>query len=409
MNVGDSLPIYSYRVNAYDESMVPYYGFVKGWGEWKIVDARGNPTSSNVAVMTTDPVTHQQCVAAKAAGTAYVKYFINEGVYTDYSGRVSKNSDITSPAYKITVQSAPEEKFSGSIKLTGEVEAAVNEPVNLNSLESITVAAYDSTGKQQDIQVNWEAQELEKNGIKVTEDGVLTATKAGTYHVRAFYQDVYSDWIPVTAVEPKKGVEALVISTEVTEETGPAAVPPKGAVFDPDTMLSRWEFVMILHSLCGHAGEAAGDSGFSDVAADSVYSSCLNWAKEKGIVNGVGGGNFNPDSGMTREQAATLLYNVAKAAGMVKGLSEQEIEAALANAADGGQIGAWAKEAMAYAVQNGYLSVDEEGRLNGTCYVFKDAMAEALMRIASEANMLPDNSIYENTTPADVDETAGEK
>ena len=409
LEVGDSLPIYSYRVNAYDESMVTYYGFVKGWGEWKIVDANGNPTSSNVAVMTTDPVTHQQCVVAQAVGTTYVKYFINEGVYTDYSGRVSKNSDITSPAYKVTVQDVPEEKFSGTIQLTGQVEAVVNEPVNLNGLEGITVAAYDSTGKQKDIQVKWEAQELEKNGIKVTEDGVLTATQPGTYHVRAFYQDVYSDWIPVTAVEAKDGVDALIISTQIHEEVGATVAPPKGAEFDPNTMLSRGEFIGIYHSLCGHAGEAAGASVFSDVETDAAYSGCLNWAKEKGIVNGVGGGKFEPDAGMTREQAATVLYNIAKAVGKVEALSEQEIEAALANAADSDQISAWAREAMAYAVQAGYLSTDEEGRLNGACYVFKDTMADVMMRMASAVNMLPDNSIYENTIQTDLDETLGEK
>jgi len=31
------------------------------------------------------------------------------------------------------------------------------------------------------------------------------------------------------------------------------------------------------------------------------------------------------------------------------------------------------------------------------------------MRIASDTNMLPDNSIYEDTVPTDIDETLGEK
>lgn len=409
MAVGDSLPIYSYRVNAYDESMVPYYGFVKTWGEWKIVDANGNPASSEVAVMTLDPVTHQQCVEAKAPGTAYVKYFINEDTYTDYSGRVSKNEDITSPAYKITVQGAQEEKFTGTIQLTGEVDAVVGEPVNLNSLETVTATAYDATGRQADIQVKWQAQELEKNGIQVTEDGVLTATKPGTYHVRAFYQDVYSEWIPVTAVEAQPvGVDALVISTEVHEEAPAPAPLPAEAAFDPNTMLSRGEFVQLYHSLCGHPGEAEAAGGFSDVAADSAYSACLSWAKAQGIVNGNGSGSFEPDAGMTREQAATVLFNIAKSAGQVQSMSEPEIQAALANVTDASQIKAWAREAMAYAVQNGYLTPDAEGRINATGYVSRDATADVLMRMAADTEMLPDNSIYETAPLPEVDETLGE-
>jgi len=408
LTVGESLPIYSYRVDAYDESMVPYYGFVKGWGEWKIVDASGNPASSAAAVMTTDPVTHQQTVEAKAAGTTYVKYFINEGVYTDYSGRVSKNKDITSPAYKITVQSAPEAKFSGTIQLTGQVEAVVNEPVNLNALEDVSVTVYDTTGKQQDIQVKWEAQELEKNGIKVTEDGVLTATKPGTYHVRAFYQDVYSSWIPVTASEAQDGLDALVLSTQVQEEDSPAVPLPKEAEFDPKTMLSRGEFVQLYHSLCGQPGNAEGGSGFSDVGKDSIYNACLNWAREKGIVSGDSSGNFHPNAGMTREQAASVLYNIAKSAGKVETVPEQEIEETLNDVEDSEQIGAWAREAVAYTVDNGYLETDEEGRLNAGCYVYKDDMADVMMRVASDTDMLPDNSIYENTIQPDIDETLGE-
>lgn len=408
---GESLPIYSYRVKAYDESKVEYYGFVPAWGEWKIVDANGNPTDSDVAEVTIDPVIHQQCVVAKAPGTTYVKYFINEGVYVDYNGHISTNSEIDSAAYRITVQDIPEEDFTGIIELTGEVEAVVDEPVNLNALEGVSVAVYDTTGKQKDLQVKWEAQELEKNGVSVTEDGVLTATQPGTYHVRAFYQDVYSSWIPVTAVEAQDGAQALVLSAQPIVETNSSSVQPSlptGAEFDANTMLSRGEFLEKLHSLCGHPDAGQNSGGFCDVDADSPYGDCLAWAKANGIVSGDGNGNFNPDAGMTREQVATVLYNIAKAVGKAESLSEQEIQAALADATDGDKISEWAKEAVAYALQNGYLAPDENGELNGGYYVLKSDMADFMVRIASDMELLPDQEAYVQPIQSDIDETLGE-
>lgn len=403
LDVGDSLPIYSYKVIATDKDAVPYYGFVQTWGEWKVVGTDSKPCTSDVIEVTYDPVTKQQRVVAKAPGSAYVMYFINEDTYYTADGEVSKNEDISSAAYQIVVSSAPAKPFDGTIQLTGEVEAAVGEPVNLNSLDSVTCYVYDKTSKMVDKEVKWESQELSKYGIEVTEDGVLTCTKAGTFHVRAFIEDVYSDWIPVYAKEVMKGSEALILSKGTPRPIVPEVpdvVPENVMEFDPDTMVSRGEFIEMLHTICGHdgVGQSAG-AGFSDVTADSPYNDCLNWAKANGFINGDGCGKFNPDSGITREQVATILYNIAKAKGLAGSMTKEEAAAALAGVKDSGEIHSWSREAVAYAVKNGMLKTDEDGRMNCGDYMDTYTAVDAIVDAASGADMIPEGS---------VDDTAGE-
>ena len=70
LTVGDEDPISSYRVRARDEDDVDYYGFVKSSGDWRVVDKKGKECKSDVIEIQTDPVTHEQVVVGKKAGTA---------------------------------------------------------------------------------------------------------------------------------------------------------------------------------------------------------------------------------------------------------------------------------------------------------------------------------------------------
>ncbi len=69
--------------------------------------------------------------------------------------------------------------------------------------------------------------------------------------------------------------------------------------------------VTVLYRLAG-SPEAAKDSGFTDVTADKYYADAVAWAAENGIVSGVCDGYFAPDSQITREQLAAILYRFAR-------------------------------------------------------------------------------------------------
>lgn len=397
MKVGGTLPIYSYRVNAYDEEMVPYYGFVPSAGEWKIVDANGNPTESGVARMTLDPVLHQQCVEALSEGTAYVKYFINDGDYVDYNGRVSKNENISSPAYRINVAGEEVPEFTGRIDIDGDVTATVNgDPINLNAVDTLTVTAYDTTDRQADINVSWEAQELSKNGISVTPDGVLTVTQPGTFHVRAYCDGVYSAWAVVNAVNEKE----LIIEQTDQVITGEQQEKSAEKEFDSKTMITRGEFIEFLHSMCGMPSGADGFS-FSDVDKDALYSFALNWAKSMGFINGVTENTFKPDQGLTRQQMAVVVFRVAKAMGYPVDMLAEDIKNVLIAYSDSDRIPAWAEQAMAYAVQNGFIKPDENGNLNGDDYVDKSEAADV---IVDTAEMIPSEPADDTADNSDADD-----
>lgn len=384
LEVGESLPIYSYRVQAYDQDMVPYYGFVSSQGEWKIVDQNGNPIESDVAKITVDSVTHQQRIEAMGEGTVYAKYFIPENTYTDYYGHVSTNADIDSPAYKVIVSAPEEAEFNGSIRLKGSVTAYVGgEPINLNAVDGLTAIAYDTTGREVEVPLSWESQELESRGIQVTEDGVLTVTQPGTFHVRAYCQDVYSNWVEVTAQEK----EDLLISQEEPVISTTSNIPSEIA-YEPTTMMNRGDFVLLLHKLASSPENGNINPVFHDVDLNSEYGKALDWAKSKGIVSGHGNGYFNPEDGLDRQQMATILFNLENQFGEPISLSEEEIAAELVKYTDGDQVSAWAKEAVVYALQNGYLQPDADQNINSTDYVSKSNAARAMVEIAKATGLM---------------------
>ena len=54
---------------------------------------------------------------------------------------------------------------------------------------------------------------------------------------------------------------------------------------------------------------------FTDVPGGEWYTQAVAWAAENGVVNGIGGGKFDPNGRVTREQAAAILFRYAQKVG----------------------------------------------------------------------------------------------
>ena len=119
--------------------------------------------------------------------------------------------------------------------------------------------------------------------------------------------------------------------------------------FEPAVSTTRGMIVSVLHRLAG--SPAADDAGFSDVADSAWYAEAVNWAASEGIVGGFGEGSFRPDSAITREQMASILYRYAAYKGM-----DVSARADLSGYADADQIGEWAYEVMSWANAEGLLN-----------------------------------------------------
>jgi hypothetical protein len=107
--------------------------------------------------------------------------------------------------------------------------------------------------------------------------------------------------------------------------------------------------VTILWRMQGEPEAAA--SSFTDVARGSWYAGAVDWAYETEVVKGVSEDRFAPNTPITREQAAVILYRYAPLLG--RATSEA---ADLADFYDAESVSGYARVAMSWAKGCGIIS-----------------------------------------------------
>lgn len=125
--------------------------------------------------------------------------------------------------------------------------------------------------------------------------------------------------------------------------------------FDPQGNCTRGMIVTVLYRLSG-CPEHSGKNPFSDVKTGTWYTDAVLWAADNGIVNGVGGGKFEPETDITREQLATILCRYAK----IKGLYQEDDCAMLVGFSDYAKVSGWAVDSMSWAVGAGLIGGSNE-------------------------------------------------
>ena len=76
--------------------------------------------------------------------------------------------------------------------------------------------------------------------------------------------------------------------------------------FGPEAVVTRGQTAAFLHRAAGSPTAEGGS--FADVPSGAYYAEAVQWAAEKGVTGGVGGGRFNPGASCTRAQIVTFLY-----------------------------------------------------------------------------------------------------
>lgn len=83
--------------------------------------------------------------------------------------------------------------------------------------------------------------------------------------------------------------------------------------FSPEAPMTRGMFVVVLGRFAG-ASESYKSTQelFSDIKESDYYFTFASWARDNGVISGVGNNQFAPNQPITREQIATMFFNYAK-------------------------------------------------------------------------------------------------
>ncbi len=124
-----------------------------------------------------------------------------------------------------------------------------------------------------------------------------------------------------------------------------------GSRFAPQTATTRAQIVQILYSLSG-SPSVSGAAPFTDLTQD-WYKNAVRWAYQTGVVSGMSAKTFAPNVPVTREQIAVILIGYAQ---KVLGVSRTWTPADLSRYPDASRVSAWAHNALADTVSLGLIS-----------------------------------------------------
>ncbi|MBQ9603820.1 MAG: S-layer homology domain-containing protein, partial [Firmicutes bacterium] len=144
--------------------------------------------------------------------------------------------------------------------------------------------------------------------------------------------------------------------------------------FAPDASCKRADFAIILVNVLGLSGTATDN--FDDVVAGKYYYNPVGLAKEAGVVNGYGDGNFGPEKFCTRAELMVMVANALKVAG--KDITADE--SVLDKFSDKADIPAWARPYVAYLVNEGIVS-GSNGKINPNVFITRAEVAVIMYNV----------------------------
>ncbi|MFC3799846.1 S-layer homology domain-containing protein [Cohnella sp. GCM10012308] len=148
--------------------------------------------------------------------------------------------------------------------------------------------------------------------------------------------------------------------------------------YSPGATVSRGQFVTLLLKAYGIAPEAGAADNFAD-AGDTYYTGYLAAAKRLGIATGAGG-NFAPDSQISRQELFTLLYRTLNVLGE---LPSAKTGATVSGFSDAGAIAAYAQEAFKALVESGVVS-GNGGKLSPAGVSTRAEVAQVLFNLLAK-------------------------
>lgn len=144
---------------------------------------------------------------------------------------------------------------------------------------------------------------------------------------------------------------------------------------EPNATLIRAQLAQILYNIEDKPA-VTGEMVFEDVPASEWFYSPVLWANQNEIINGTSATTFEPLEDISRQDLALMLYRYA---------GKPAVTGDLDGFTDGDQVGDWAEEAMAWAVDEGIVQGDTPTTLNPTGTATRAEAAAMLQRFLENA------------------------
>ena len=318
-----------------------------------------NATNKNVTWSSSAPnvatVDSSGKVTAVAPGTATITVTTADGGFTATCA-VTVRSDIppANPNYRITVEAT-----QGGAVTTDPTAAKAGTTVTLTPVPDRgyqvgSVAVTDRFGEAVAVTEN-----ADGTYTFTMPNGQVTVTVTFEQAPLPFHDVTEGDWF----------YDAVRYAYETGLMDG-----VEDSLFAPNSETTRAQLVTILYRLAGEP-EPGGDSGLTDVEADTWYTDAVAWAAQNGIVNGVSDTEFAPGDDITREQLAVILYRYAAYQGY-----DVSQRADLSGFGDASSIRPYAQEALSWAHAQGLVLGFEDGSLRPQGTASRAQIAAVLMR-----------------------------
>ncbi len=147
--------------------------------------------------------------------------------------------------------------------------------------------------------------------------------------------------------------------------------------FEPDAAMSRAMLATVLWRLEDEQTVTAANT-FADIADGQYYTAAVAWASDRQIVTGYEQGTFAPNRNINREELAAMLYRYAKTAGL-----NGNTDGDLSKFSDGGNVSAYAADAMQWAVGAGLMNGKENNALDPQGNATRAEVAATVQRLVT--------------------------
>lgn len=249
------------------------------------------------------------------------------------------------PALDVTADKTPEVTVQNN---TGRPLSVI---VPVNGASTVVAVRTNADGSETVIPYSV----MDENGLRVK-----VASDSQTLKLmdnKKTFDDVPGDHWSLGAVD-------FVSSRELFNGMGSAST------FAPAAPMDRAMMTTVLWRLAEKPNAAVTEL-FADVQSGSYYEQAVAWGVATGVVKGTDNG-FEPNSPVTRETLAVLLYRAAGSPAVVDELPRRFV--------DGAQVADWAQEAMIWCVQNDIIKGYPDNTLGAKNVATRAEVATMLQR-----------------------------